>query len=387
MRTLGWTLGLLAAFALICISDLVSEEARTRLDRLPHALIRLAARRAPAEIRDELGAEWAAELHEILRGAEARPITRLVIGLHYAASLLGVARRVGRQLAPDTRRASPKRAVTRVFDMLAHTAAAATGAVRAAAVIARAEPAPTARLFGATVAAVVAVISSSATFESPPQQPDAGVEPAVAEPSGQGVGRRHPGRVKDLLAEGVQIGGVQLGSVPDKRLAHAYPYAGSRCANARNEPSEKMRRGVPRAHDRLADRRAEQKPTGEMVRLFPSRDRAVEVRRAADAIDAQRCRGLRGVGSGDQPDHAPIPTERDPSWPNARQQQQRVGDQPSAEAIARERGQAIGKRRQKQGPAIAKRPATTTRLLTPPAFSAGHRGARPARAHPSAGPG
>jgi hypothetical protein len=75
----------LAGFAgilvLACVGNLVSEEVRGRLDRLPHALIALAARRAPADVRAELAEEWTAELHEILHGKQALPITRLVVGV------------------------------------------------------------------------------------------------------------------------------------------------------------------------------------------------------------------------------------------------------------------------------------------------------------------
>jgi hypothetical protein len=44
---------------LACLGDLISEEVRARLDRLPHALIALAALRALAEVRAELSEEWA----------------------------------------------------------------------------------------------------------------------------------------------------------------------------------------------------------------------------------------------------------------------------------------------------------------------------------------
>jgi hypothetical protein len=59
------------------LGDLVSEEIRGRLDRLPYALIRLAVRRVLPGVREDLAEEWTAELHEILRGAEALPVTRL----------------------------------------------------------------------------------------------------------------------------------------------------------------------------------------------------------------------------------------------------------------------------------------------------------------------
>jgi transcriptional regulator with XRE-family HTH domain len=75
-----------------------SEEIRGRLDRLPHLLIRLASRRVPGDVRDELIDEWTAELHEILHGAEALPVTRLVCGIRFGLGLLRTAPDIGRQL-------------------------------------------------------------------------------------------------------------------------------------------------------------------------------------------------------------------------------------------------------------------------------------------------
>jgi len=94
-------IAILAFIALVgpaLIGDLVSEEIRNRLDRLPHGLIRLATRRLPMGVRRELTEEWSAELHEILRGAEALPITRLFRGTHYALGLLRTAPGIGRAL-------------------------------------------------------------------------------------------------------------------------------------------------------------------------------------------------------------------------------------------------------------------------------------------------
>jgi hypothetical protein len=80
--------GILGSLIMVALGDLVSEEVRVRLDRLPFGLIRLAGRRLPVEMRDDRTEEWVAELHEILRGAEALPVTRLLSGVSFAVSAL-----------------------------------------------------------------------------------------------------------------------------------------------------------------------------------------------------------------------------------------------------------------------------------------------------------
>jgi hypothetical protein len=87
------------------LGDLISEEIRGRLDQLPHGLLRLAARRVQADVRQDLAEEWAAELHEILRGAEALPITRLYLGIRYALGLLRTAPSVAGDISTATRAA------------------------------------------------------------------------------------------------------------------------------------------------------------------------------------------------------------------------------------------------------------------------------------------
>jgi len=84
------------------LGDLVSGEIRGRLDRLPHALIRLAAHRLPSDVRQDLAEEWTAELHEILRGAEALPVTRLYRGTRYGLGLLWAAPSIGRDISGIT---------------------------------------------------------------------------------------------------------------------------------------------------------------------------------------------------------------------------------------------------------------------------------------------
>src|SRR6266704_1546867 len=88
----------LAALAGICLGDLASEEIRGRLDQLPNALIRLASHRLPGNVRDDLSDEWTAELHEILHGAAALPVTRLVRGIRFGFGLLRTAPDIGHQL-------------------------------------------------------------------------------------------------------------------------------------------------------------------------------------------------------------------------------------------------------------------------------------------------
>jgi signal transduction histidine kinase len=66
----------------------------------------LATRRVQADVRQDLADEWTAELHEILRGAEALPVTRLYRGTRYALGLL----RTGPSIASDIRTSIATRA-------------------------------------------------------------------------------------------------------------------------------------------------------------------------------------------------------------------------------------------------------------------------------------
>lgn len=70
------------------IGDMVQEEARTRLHRIPFALIRMAITQVPRELRDDLAAEWTAELAFVLSGTEGLPVTGLVRGIRYSVGLL-----------------------------------------------------------------------------------------------------------------------------------------------------------------------------------------------------------------------------------------------------------------------------------------------------------
>jgi hypothetical protein len=104
MTTLWLLLIAFAGFvAFAAVGDLVSAEVRGRLDALPHAVLRLAARRLPDDLRAERLAEWEGELHEILCGAEALPVTRLWRGLRYAVGIVRAAPSIARALSVEDR--------------------------------------------------------------------------------------------------------------------------------------------------------------------------------------------------------------------------------------------------------------------------------------------
>jgi hypothetical protein len=100
-----WTaLVIIGGLVVAAVGDMASEEIRDRLDHLPQAVLRLAARELdPGQRVTVYQDEWLAELTYILKGAEARPITRLITGTWYA---LGILARV-RRIAPHLHRPVP----------------------------------------------------------------------------------------------------------------------------------------------------------------------------------------------------------------------------------------------------------------------------------------
>ncbi len=103
--TVIWAfLSLALAVLVAALGELVSDEIRARLDRVPFALLAVAARRLPANQRAELHEQaWLPELHHILRGDQAMPITRLIHGTRFAAGLWLAAVQISRELeqAPE----------------------------------------------------------------------------------------------------------------------------------------------------------------------------------------------------------------------------------------------------------------------------------------------
>lgn len=92
---------LAGGFLISTLGGLVSEEAAQRLDRLPHTLISMAARRLPSSIRQETAEEWSAELRFLLDDEKELPLTRVLLSFRYAVGLLVGAGRIGRMVEAE----------------------------------------------------------------------------------------------------------------------------------------------------------------------------------------------------------------------------------------------------------------------------------------------
>jgi hypothetical protein len=85
---LWFALSVALMFLGAALGDLVSEEIRGWLDRVPHAVLRLATLRLdPADRETTYREVWGPDLDYFLRGDESRPITRLIRGMKFAVSL------------------------------------------------------------------------------------------------------------------------------------------------------------------------------------------------------------------------------------------------------------------------------------------------------------
>lgn len=88
MSVVVYVLGLVVAVLLGAVGELVSDEIRARLDRIPLGILTMASKRLPPEQRKTIYAEaWLPKLRYILQGDEATPITRLIHGIRFAGSL------------------------------------------------------------------------------------------------------------------------------------------------------------------------------------------------------------------------------------------------------------------------------------------------------------
>jgi len=104
------------AALLAALGQLIGDEVRGWLELVPRAILRLAAVRLPVVQRPAIyNEEWFPELLSILREAEGRPITRLITGTWFAASMIRAAGRVGRELN-GVRGGEPKTRIVELHD-------------------------------------------------------------------------------------------------------------------------------------------------------------------------------------------------------------------------------------------------------------------------------
>jgi transcriptional regulator with XRE-family HTH domain len=101
--------GTVSAVSVGVLTSLVTTEAEGRIDGLPMLLLRVARRRLPESSRDDLYDEWAAELHAALHGTQGRPLSRLVLGIRFAAGLVRTARQIADELGTARRPAPDQR--------------------------------------------------------------------------------------------------------------------------------------------------------------------------------------------------------------------------------------------------------------------------------------
>lgn len=79
--------------------DLLKDELRGQIERIPYGLLRMARARVPAELREPLyDREWLPELRHILEGSDRLPLTCLLRASRYALGLLGAAPGIAREL-------------------------------------------------------------------------------------------------------------------------------------------------------------------------------------------------------------------------------------------------------------------------------------------------
>jgi hypothetical protein len=91
-------LGALAMLVAGAVGGMVRDEIRARLTRIPHGVLHLAALLVPADQRDDLRAEWRAEVSATFEETKDVPFTGLVRATWYALGLLARGRAVAREL-------------------------------------------------------------------------------------------------------------------------------------------------------------------------------------------------------------------------------------------------------------------------------------------------
>lgn len=92
-------LGLVGLVVLLlreAVKDMCRSEVQTRLSQIPEALIWLAVRLLPRELREDFGGEWRSEVDAIRREKSKTPLTGLFCGIFFATGLLIRARTTAR---------------------------------------------------------------------------------------------------------------------------------------------------------------------------------------------------------------------------------------------------------------------------------------------------
>lgn len=98
MNAIAWIGAGFVAAVVTGLLGLLAREAEGWVELAPKGLLWLARRRLPTDLRDRLYEEWSAELYAAVHDADGRPISRLVLGLRFAAGLLWAARSVAAEL-------------------------------------------------------------------------------------------------------------------------------------------------------------------------------------------------------------------------------------------------------------------------------------------------
>lgn len=108
MNAVGTALLILGSIMIAVIGkvmvSLLSKEVEDRLGQVGYAVLRLARRRLPTDLRSSLhDDEWLPEMDALLEEHEDRPVTRLLWSLRFSVPLLlWGARRTARSIQPQT---------------------------------------------------------------------------------------------------------------------------------------------------------------------------------------------------------------------------------------------------------------------------------------------
>jgi hypothetical protein len=89
---------------LLVLGDMARAEMATRLSHAPYDIVTAAGKLVPPGMRDNLVAEWTAELDKIVPGTDGLPLTRLYNGIKFAAGVLRTARAIAEGLAGQSER-------------------------------------------------------------------------------------------------------------------------------------------------------------------------------------------------------------------------------------------------------------------------------------------